>query len=186
VSRLAAVLLVLVVSVLTACGSDDSGGSSTSDKAAAPSAQTSTQTTTPAAATSTETTQVAATPEKNATVVAQCHAVFDPYLTMLHGIRDTVDGAPEFKAYITAVDAMVKDFSSNINDVKMPSTSCQKSVLGPLTASYIRYYNASLTWRECRKRKRCAAAMPDLKKQWKQASTFLASADKGFSSVTAR
>jgi hypothetical protein len=186
VSRSSAVLLVLavlVVAVLTACGSDDSGGSSTADKAAAPSAQT----TTPAAATTppAATTPATATPEKKATVVAKCHAAFDPYLTALHEIQGTVDGTPKFKTYIAAVDQLVDKYSNNINNIKMPSTSCQKAVLLPLTTAYIKYYNMDQKWNACHQRQRCAAAMADMKKEWEQASTLVKSADKGFSSVTA-
>ena len=80
--------------------------------------------------------------------MAKCHAAFDPYLTALREIKDTVDGTPKFKTYIAAVDELVDKYSNNINDIKMPSTSCQKAVLIPLTTAYIKYFNVDQKWNE--------------------------------------
>jgi hypothetical protein len=189
VSRSAAVLLVLAllaVTALAACGSDDPGGSSTAETTAAASAQTSSQTTPPPAATSTETVPAATTPENNAAALAKCHAALDGYVTRLRAIKTTVDGTPTFKTYDSAVKDMVDDYSNNFTADKIPSPSCAKSVAKPVTGAYVKYYVAAQRWTDCRKRQRCAAVMAQLKKQWKEAGTYLAAVDKGFSSVTAR
>ena len=140
------------------------------------------------AAPSAQTTVAAAasTPEKNAKVVRQCHAAFDPYIAMLHKIKATLSGTPKFKAYDAAVNKMVDKYSNNINSIKLPSTSCTKYVLGPLTGAYIKYYSVDRDWDQCRERQRCGAAMADFKKRWKLASKSLKSAEKGFGSVSTR
>jgi hypothetical protein len=189
VNRSTSVLLVLAilsVAVLNACGSDDSGGSSTADKAAAPSAQTSTQATTPPAATGTRTSTAAATPATNAAAVDKCHAMLDPYVTMLHEIEDSVDDAPDFKTYNAAVGKLVDNYSNNFNAVNIPSPSCGKSVVRPITGAYVKYFLATQKWTDCRKQQRCSARMADLRERWTAASAYIKSADKGFSSVSAR
>jgi ABC-type transport system substrate-binding protein len=202
VSRSAAVLLllaVLAVAVLTACGSDDSGGPSPSDKAAATTAEpttsapattaepttsapaTSAEPTTPAPATST----AARKSVSNATVAALCHVTFDATLTRLRKIQDAIDGNPKFETYAAAVGGM-KDYQPLDDEFPpIPGARCARTVAPGAILAWVKYSVATQSWAVCRKQQRCAAVMPDLKKRWEAASADIKNADKGFRLIAA-
>lgn len=137
------------------------------------------------AVTNTDTPPVAVTADKNSTSRAKCHALFDAILVRLHKVQNDVKRTPKFKTYHAAVGNLAKRYQS-LNFSKLPSRSCSKSVSMPVTGAYIKHYLADQRWTDCRRRHRCATAMKDIKKLWAEARTYLKSADKGFSAVTAR
>ncbi len=166
---------------MAACGSNDSGGSTTTKKPAAAS----TQTATPAAAPSTETTTAgAATPSQNAAVLAKCHATFDPILAKLDKAQSAVDGTLRYKPYAAEMSELIDDMAGFTSD-RVPSTTCLKFVSAPTGGALLHNYSATSAWVACRKTDNCKTLMPAIQARWKLASGLEKTAGKGFSDVTA-
>jgi hypothetical protein len=111
--------------------------------------------------------------------------LFDAFLVRLHKVQDDVNGTPKFKTYHAADGRLVTRYQA-LPLSNVPSPSCSKSVSIPVTGAYVKHYLADQRWTVCRQRNRCSAATADIKKLWAEARTYLKSADKGFSAVTAR
>jgi hypothetical protein len=181
-----AVLACFAVAGLTACGSDDSGGSSTADSAAATSAKT-TEAPVPAPASS-ETTPPATTSTEGtsdtATVVAKCHELFDPVIAQLRKIKQMVDGIPRFVTYRAATKKLAARYEA-LDVQSIPSKSCLNSVSIPIATAHLSFYGAGNFWLDCRKRGDCAKVMPKIKKQWRDARKLVDKGSDGFAKVTA-
>jgi ABC-type branched-subunit amino acid transport system substrate-binding protein len=173
VSRTAAVLAVLAVLVLTACGSNDSGGSTGSGKGAATNPATTAQASKPAASA-----------PANKTVVARCHQAFDPFIAELRQINSDVAATPNYTAYSAATRKLKSDYVK-FDVAAIPSPSCQSAIGAPAAGAYALHVTASETWAKCTKRQSCSATLVKLKQQWRKASRLTEAADKAFDTVTA-
>jgi hypothetical protein len=184
------VFAVLVAAALTACGSDDSGKSSTSDQAAATSGATaaapaSTAAPAPAATTAAPaaTTPAPAPKLSKTQVVATCHKTFDPYIAALRKVNKAVAGDPNYKQYSARTKALGARYRT-LKTAGIPSTTCQHEVNVTIATAYMQHLTAVNTWTACRKRDNCNRTMAGLKQQWRAADKATAAAAKGFRNVT--
>jgi hypothetical protein len=160
VSRIVAVLALSAVAILTACGSSDSGGSTTSapkPKAAAPT---------------------------NAEVVARCHRAFDPFIAELRQVNADVTAKPDYAAYRVATRKLKSDYAK-FDVSAIPSPSCQSAIGGPAAGAYAVHVTAAETWAKCAKRQSCSATLVKLKRQWRKAGDLTDVAAKAFPGVSA-
>lgn len=158
------IVATLLLSLLSACGSDNAKESGAADKATATGAKTT------------------ATAAKNATVVARCHEAFDPFLAELRQLNIDAPTA-EYEAYRAATRKLKSDYQAF--DVKaIPKGSCQGAVGGPAAGAYAMHITASEAWAKCLKRGSCDATMAKLKQQWSKASELTDAADKAFGTVS--
>jgi hypothetical protein len=184
------VLAVLVAAALTACGSDDSGTSSTADQAAATSAATaaapaSTAAPAPAATTAAPaaTTPAPAPKLSKTQVVATCHKTFDPYISALRKINKDVAGDPNYKQYSARTKALGARYRT-LKTAGIPSSTCQHEVNVTIVTAYLTHVGAVKTWTACRKRDDCDRTTTTLKQSWRAADKATDAAAKGFSHVT--
>jgi hypothetical protein len=169
------VLAILVAVVLAACGSDDSGGSSTADNAAA----TSSTQSAPAPAATSEPTE-AATSEDTAAAVAKCHKTYDPVIAQLRKIQSSVSGKPKYRAFTVSVGKL-ESFSPVADN-----SSCSKTVGALASASHLQYWSATRTWVGCRKLDTCSGeGMRYIQDRWSVGSDNLARAREGFGTISA-
>jgi hypothetical protein len=183
-----AAFAVLIFAGLTACGSDNSDGSSASANgstaiakttAAAPAATTPAPTTTP-----TTTTSTPPTAAENAKALASCHKVLDPFVVELRAIDKEVAAGPHYKRYSAIVNKFVNGHAQ-VNTATIPSASCETEVDKPIAEARWFQGITVLLWTKCRKAGDCSRFMPGFKKRWRQAERRTKAAAKGFNNVTA-
>jgi hypothetical protein len=182
VSRSAAVIAVLAifaVAVLSACGSSDSGGStSTADTAAATSS-------TQAAPAAASTTEPAAAPagKHTAAIVAECHKMFDPYTAKLLKLRASVDGTLKYRTFAATTTKLTTAYNA-FDEAAVPSPTCQTTVGQPTGGAFLQYALATGTLSTCRKRHSCTSVKAELEHRWTLANVFLTNAREGYTTVT--
>jgi pyruvate/2-oxoglutarate dehydrogenase complex dihydrolipoamide acyltransferase (E2) component len=188
-----AAFAVLISAGLTACGSDNSDGSSASANgstaaaettAAAPAATTPAPTTPAPATTPTTTTSTPPTAAENAKALASCHKILDPFVVELRAIDKEVAAGPHYKRYSTIVNKFVNSHGQ-INAATIPSASCETEVDKPISDARWFHGITVLLWTKCRKAGDCSRFTPGFKKRWRQAERRAKAAAKGFKNVTA-
>ncbi len=145
------VLALLAAVVLASCGSDDSGESSTADKAAA----TSSTQAAPAPATASQPAATEAPKETDATVAA-CHNRYDPYIATLLKIQASVDGTPSYRSFgagVTKLGKVLQNFTG-----QPESKGCENAVGRFASGSFLQFATATGTWAKCPNRSKCSAA----------------------------
>ncbi|MET0603130.1 MAG: hypothetical protein ABW167_14180 [Baekduia sp.] len=139
---------------LAACGSDDSGGSSTADNAAATSPTQAAPA--PAATSSTQAAPAAATTAKETdATVAACHNRYDPYLAKLIKIQESIDGTPKYRTFAARVTKLGNDLQGF--SAQSDSKGCSDYVARFASSSYLQFAAATGTWAKCPVRKKCSA-----------------------------
>jgi hypothetical protein len=135
---------------LAACGSDDSGGSSTADKAAA----TNSTQAAPAASTTGEP-AAGTTSKETAATAATCHNTYDPYIVKLLEVEASADDTPSYSSFAATMTQLVSNFQA----AKPPSDSkgCASAVGRFAGASFLQFAAATGTWAKCPTRSKCSA-----------------------------
>lgn len=186
-----AVLAVLPFAGLTACGSDDSDGSSASANGSTTAAETTTAApaaSTPAPATTSapaSTTAPAKTPAPatKAEAVAVCHKNFDPYVETLRKLNKEA-AAPNHQHYNALVKQLIARYGK-LRTLDTYSPSCDAKVQAQLSGARLIHVGAYFSWKECHKSDDCAKTIAELKKNRRQAVKLTNAAVKGFHKVNA-
>jgi hypothetical protein len=188
-SRITAFLVVLAVlplAGLTACGSDDSDGSSasattpTETTAAAPAATTVAPATTAAPATTT----TKAAPATKVEAVAVCHKDFDPFIANLRKLNNEVAGGPDYKSYTALTNQLIARYSK-LHSLDTYSPSCEIKVNQVISNARLFYVGGLLNWEKCRKEGSCAKTIAEITKFRDYPVELTSTAVKGFHKVTA-
>jgi hypothetical protein len=169
VSRATALAALLTVSLLAACGSDDSGKSDTTAKAPA-----------------TKTTATAAAPKVSVEqATANCHTVADPLVGALHAIDDDAGLSQDYGAYRTALRKARVTFRQFDFDVNKRAGNCIVVVVAPATEALNHYGLAEQAWSRCDKDDRCGkgSAASKLADEWKTAGDLLVNAESAFDTI---
>jgi hypothetical protein len=171
VYRPSALLLVLAITALTACGSSDSGGSDAKDNAAA----TSSKSAAPAPTSTTST-------GNDTTVASRCHQAFDSFLADLKQINSDVAGTPSYKLYVNATRELRPAYHKAAG---LPSSpDCQSTVVPSIVKAYFTHLTAVYAWEQCHERQDCADSMAQIKAKWRRADRLTAAANKALDDLT--
>jgi hypothetical protein len=171
------VLALLALVALAACGSDDSGGSSTADKATATSS-----TQAAPARTTTSDSAAAGIDTDNAATVAGCRLSFKPVFAKLRKIEASIDGTPRFRPFARRVFALVSGLQGF--DPQSESNNCQTTVGKFAGAAFVQFASATGTWATCPALSKCSAvAKVFIEARLEHGRTNVAQARNGFSTI---
>jgi hypothetical protein len=182
-------LAILPFVCLTACGSDDSDGSSASAKTATTAAET-TAAAPAATTTATATTAAPATttaPVTKAEAVATCHKDFDPFIANLRKLNKEVADGPHYERYSALMRKLIDRYGT-LRSLDLFSASCNSEVQMQISSARLIHVGAYVGWQACHKsgdHAVCAKTVADLKKNRREAVRLTSAAVKGFRNVTA-